>query len=576
MKTITIFYSMLVICLISSCADAKQVTNEIQKEAKEQLYALTSERLAHIDEMIELEKAYGHFNGVLMIRYRDSVVFSNHSEYLPAQEQSRFDIGSVSKQFTAAAILTLVNNGQVNLSDQINLHLGEYASKRWDKVTIHHLLTHTSGIPSIYQTEQGLDVFFPQESPTTLSELILVFKDKKLLFTPGDEFAYSNSGYLLLAAIIANVSQQDFVSYLENEIFQRYQLHQTSFQPDGYSAKPVYGYRSDLLKHAPTYHPSWSAGQGGIYSSASDLLKWTSVIQSDDFLTPELRKAYLTDHTQVGYGYGWQLSKDGKITHDGGTAGFMSQLSFHPTSEMAVVVLTNRSFEDISLYGKSGQHVSQIVEKTWDVLLGKAIDVLPDITKRGFERGTDTFELAGISFVAQSDTSFLLSHQEMLLSRLLSTIPIEGPDLKTTHFVAAARALEKRKYWSFAKFCNGEMKFVCFSGLMSIGMKSMRKKTGDVKSVVPYFLTDTYGLIRLHGELGSLDLIVYFDQENRIQGIYEEAFHNKKDNVPQLAYTIAPNAWYVDGFPLGEESCTVSLENNEIYIEQYGRKYSLE
>ncbi|NQZ76853.1 MAG: beta-lactamase family protein, partial [Ekhidna sp.] len=196
-------------------------------------------------KLYEREAWYGHFNGVVQVVSDDSVLieecFGMECGTLQEGVNTRFDIGSITKQFTAAAILRLVQDEKLGLRDEIYPLLGTHASDKWKKVTVHQLLTHTSGIPSLYQTEQGLDIFFPEEYAIAVSDLIGRFREGKLLFSPAEEFSYSNSGYILLAAIIENVSSKKYEDYM-NEMFNEFGLKSTSFDRDENSAKPMYGY----------------------------------------------------------------------------------------------------------------------------------------------------------------------------------------------------------------------------------------------------------------------------------------------------------------------------------------------
>ncbi|MEM1215392.1 MAG: serine hydrolase domain-containing protein [Bacteroidota bacterium] len=271
---------------------------------------------------------YGHLSGVVYVERAGTIIheecYGQAATGRAPQLRTPFDIGSLSKQFTAAAILQLVHREQLQLTDPINQHLGELATKRWKRVTIHQLLTHTSGIPSLYQTEQGLPIFLPEEQPIALRELVNRFRTAKLRFRPGEEFSYSNSGYILLAAIIEQVSGVPYAQFMETEIFSRYGLQGTRVGATDQAAQPYYGFGTQPLVSAPIYDPSWFPGAGGIYSTVLDLNRWMSLIQSDTFLTAELREQFLAPHTRAGagqYGYGWQINADGAREHDGATAG---------------------------------------------------------------------------------------------------------------------------------------------------------------------------------------------------------------------------------------------------------------
>lgn len=532
------------------------------------IYSLHAQ--SQLQKLFDREVKYQHFNGVVLVESQDGSIFQYNSGKADAESliefNTSFDIGSITKQFTAAGILHLVKAGKFKLHDQINPLLGKYASDRWQKVTVHQLLTHTSGVPSLYQTEQGMDLFFPEVDSIKLDVLIGKFKGEKLLFSPGEEFNYSNSGYILLAAIIEQMSGKTYESYMHG-MFKSYGLNQTSFMPNENAARPFYGYRKDQLKNAPIYHHSWYLGAGGIYSTVSDLAKWIDVINSEGFLTKELREKFLRSHTNKGYGYGW-VHSDGIISHDGGSAGFMSKLSFKPQSSEKVVILTNRSFEDIRKFGKSSEYIADLTDKCWAHLNGEEIEVLPEIVALNTPENLRFVE--GIS-LESIDTALLIRMKGHYPSRVVGNTALEGKDTLENKMIAIANDMRKNKYWSLAKYCDGEMKFVMYSGMMSIGMRMMKKQTGGADEFIPYFVNEHHGLIRMKGPDGILDLIVYFDGEGRIQGIFEHGFYEKDKEIAMLVYPIGNMLYYLDGMPYGEPSATLKITGQGLSVYQLNR-----
>ncbi|MEP2772765.1 MAG: serine hydrolase domain-containing protein [Fulvivirga sp.] len=537
---------------------------------------LTIGSQAQIQEMFEREALYQHFNGVVLIQEGDSTIFEGcyNQPNESFTTNTPFDIGSVTKQFTAAAILQLVAQGKLKLDDPINQLLGEYSSKRWKKVTIHHLLTHTSGIPSLFQTEQGLEPLFPKEAPIAKSALIDHFKEGKLLFTPEEEFGYSNSGYILLAAIIEATTGRSYGDYLQQNIFDKYGLNNTSYGPKGEVAKPFYGYRSDRLKPAPVYDNSWFLGAGGIYSTVDDLSRWVDIIQSESFLTESLRGKYFSKHTRAGdvhYGYGWQIDDDGVIAHDGGNAGFMAYLSFHPKTNRKVIMLTNRSFENIYEYGKSAQKIQRLASATWSFMDGEALELLPNPTRGINCEGTFRLDNGSVLSIQRQDSLAILTMDQANPTRVVPNTALAGKTPYESKLIAISSLLEQSKYWKLAKYCDGEMSFVAYSGLLSYGFNMMKKQVGALQSIVPYKVNSDYGLMRMKGSAGSLDIIAYFNAEGEIQGLFEHGFYTTDQPIEMIGYYIDNNTLFVDGFPYGEKDCNITFNGNTVYIEQHGR-----
>ena len=573
MQTIDRVFLLLILCLALSCS-GPSVAQSSGPEVK--TYITPEEALPQLQQLFRREAHYQRLSGTVLIRHRESIIyqaaFGKTSRGIVAGQHTRFDIGSISKSFTAAAILHLAKEGQLNLQDPINDHLGQHRSDQWKKVTIHQLLTHTSGIPSIYQTEQGLPLFYPQETPILLDSLISRFQAGKLLFKPGSSFSYSNSGYVLLAVIVSQVSGLSFDAYLERHIFRPYGLEHTSFQTGPQAAQPYYGYRETLSRPAPRHHWSWAIGAGGIYTNAADLSQWLDLIQSDHFLSAEWRASYLQSHTSAGYGYGWQFTREGKIQHDGGAAGFVSFASFDPYSGHQIVLLTNRSFEDTRQFSFSSQYVRSLADKAWDILAGKETEILPAPGHMPALEGNYQFDQGiELSFTPESNASAWVHTTGVMASRIMADTPLASATKKERMMNDLADLLHRKKHWGVAKYCNGEMKFVSYTGLLSIGMKMIRKKTGQVQSAVAYYVNADYGLIRLKGDQQSVDIQVYFDSTGKIQGLADRRYFSPKGEIPLLAHATADGRFFLDGFDLGEPDAFLELTGNSLRLTQSGR-----
>ena len=532
-----------------------------------------------LDSLFSRSAAYGHFNGVVSVYDNGNPYFQGvhglANEQSAIDSSTAFDIGSVTKQFTAACMLLLVKEGKVRLDDHINLYLGPYANDLWEKVTIHQLLTHTSGIPSLFQTEQGLPLVFPSIEPVTRSQLVGYFSKGKLLFSPGKKFSYSNSGYILLALIIEQQSGMAFGDFLQSRIFEPYQMMDAHYGMTADDALPYYGYRPDLTRSAPIYHPSWFIGAGGVYASADDLNKWIAVLTSGNFLDKEYQDLLWARHTrQFGYdyGYGWQIGADGWVFHDGANAGYCSWLGFNRQTGSIIIILTNRGFEDISQYGHASEKMKEWVALIKKDLKGLDYDIPPLYSPNDFHVGKFNFEGKTLN-VRRKDTIAMISMEEGFPTRLVPSTPLVGETSEEMDLKAIALALEKGKYWSLARYCDGEMKFVTYSGLFAIGFKMIKKKVGGFKEIIPYFVADDYGLLRMKGNQRDLDLIVYFDEEHKISGVFENGFHSSEAARQIIAYPIDNNVLWVDGFPYGEASAILEV-SEEAHFTQSGRSIS--
>jgi CubicO group peptidase (beta-lactamase class C family) len=258
-----------------------------------------------------------------------------------------FRIGSITKQFTSSAILKLSDQGKLNLQDEITKYLPDYPTQG-KKITIEHLLTHTSGIrsytslPEIMNKETKAKAF-------GVSELISTFKDQPMDFNPGDAYAYNNSGYFLLGAIVEKVSGMSWGSYIQKNFFTPLKMKST-FTEDKNIAGLATGYVKPLGYAVADYvHPSIPYSAGAIFSTVDDLWKWNNAVFSGQVVKREsLEKAWtpltLNSGEKQSYGYGWQLGRIEKnkvISHGGGIDGFLSYALYVPDTKLFVTVLCN-------------------------------------------------------------------------------------------------------------------------------------------------------------------------------------------------------------------------------------------
>ena len=268
-----------------------------------------------------------------------------------ANENSKFRIGSVTKQFTAIGILKLQEQGLLNLSDSIQKYLPDFPVKK-KTITIEHLLTHTSGIKEITE----LDVFFNQlmKNGSHPDSLVNYFKDFSLEFDPGEKFSYNNSGYHLLGLIIEKVSGLKYDKYIKTNLLDVAEM--TNTEADNNSTlieNRVSGYENspNEIVNASYIDMSVPFSGGNLLSTTEDLNKWYKALFSYKIITKiSLDRAHkpfqLNDDTYSNYGYGWfidTLQNEKIITHEGGVNGFLSSVWFVPSSKTLTVILSNCS-----------------------------------------------------------------------------------------------------------------------------------------------------------------------------------------------------------------------------------------
>ncbi|MBL8513421.1 MAG: serine hydrolase [Betaproteobacteria bacterium] len=255
-------------------------------------------------------------------------------------------IGSLTKQFTAVAILMLADRGKLALDDPIAKHLQDYP-KVAEGVTVEHLLTHTSGIPSYTNSPDYLTLM---AKAVTVDEMIARFKDQPLEFKPGTRWRYSNSGYFLLGAIIERVSGMPYAEFVAKEVFAPLGLNDTSYEGFERSTKRIVKGYSNGKDEAQPLHMSQPYAAGSLISTVDDLAKWDAAIAAGKLLKPATWKRAFTpyvlaDGGKTTYGYGWSvrpINGMDAIMHSGGINGFVSHAVHIPGAKVYAAMLSNR------------------------------------------------------------------------------------------------------------------------------------------------------------------------------------------------------------------------------------------
>jgi CubicO group peptidase (beta-lactamase class C family) len=255
---------------------------------------------------------------------------------------AKFRLGSVTKQFTAACILLLEERGKLKLDVPVKTYLPD-APPAWDKVTIFHLLTHTSGIPSFTDFPDYKDT---QATPTTPEKLVARFKEKPLEFQPGEQWKYSNSGYVLLGYLIEKVSGQSYAQFVQDNIFTPLGMRDSGYDSNhAVIWHRASGYTSENGKiiNADYVAMSIPFSAGALYSTNEDLLRWEQGLMGGKLLSPaSLQKMTTPYRHDYALGVGVQTVNGRKvISHGGGIEGFNTELDFYPDDKLTVVVLAN-------------------------------------------------------------------------------------------------------------------------------------------------------------------------------------------------------------------------------------------
>jgi len=307
------------------------------------------------------------FNGAVLVAYEGKIVFSQGYGFAdqefqePNTTQTRFFIGSITKQFTAAAILSLRDQRLLNINDPINRYLPDYPSEVAEEVTIRDLLSHTSGIPDY---TRNLAVLLHRTGYMSPEELVSVFRKEPLEFEPGEKFRYSNSNYILLGQIIENVAGQSYEAYLN-----RYILNPAGMTNSGYARREAgipdraEGYTiedKELEVNALPIDFSILHSAGAMYSTVEDIYLWDNALYTEKVLSRNSIAEMLTPN-EFGHGYGWFIdSLYGRrhAYHGGFLDGFNSIYDRWPDDKICIVIFSN---EDEAPVGKMARGIAAIL-----------------------------------------------------------------------------------------------------------------------------------------------------------------------------------------------------------------------
>lgn len=345
------FLTLFVIPLLIACA-AIRTSPPIPQEA-----------VSRIDEHLSELADKQAFSGSILIAQGKDIVLEagygladveNHVSNTP---QTRFRIGSVTKQFTAVAVLILQAEGKIDVDEQVCGYVPDCPDD-WRSITIHQLLTHTSGLPDSWE-------FYADRNKPGVSyepdEIIGWFKDAPLDFQPGERFSYSNTGYLLLGCLIEEVSGQSYEEFLRQQLFEPLEMSNSGYAHDDAGLAVGYTYNG---YEAAFINPTLAYAAGGLYSTVEDLYRWDRSFYTEAILPQDLIETIFTPHVstryfpyappydQAGYGYGWFVG--GRPGHraagHGGTYnGFRALIEHYPDDEVSIIILSNLESSDISV-----------------------------------------------------------------------------------------------------------------------------------------------------------------------------------------------------------------------------------
>jgi len=338
-----------------------------------------TEKVSHkLDSLLQRINKRHDFHGSLLVAKNGKIVYNNQVGYAdfknkePLNEASVFQLASVSKQFTAAAIMLLYERNQIKLTDTVNKYFPNFP---YEHVTITNLLNHTGGLPKYFWVAEHK---WKQEKAPTNSEMMTLLASSDVLrfFKPGRNFDYSNTGYIVLASIVEKISGTSFNDFVKKNIFDPLNMKDSfvySFENDNIRANQLDGYRLYRgwrhLKINNTVNDA-IVGDKNVYTTSEDLFKWTLGLNNGKLLSKEsLDLMYAKGETVYGrkipYGFGFRIdTKDqNTIYHHGKWNGFSTGLTQYQEDDLVVIVLEHTSYNAMTSLNKK---VKKIVAENFD------------------------------------------------------------------------------------------------------------------------------------------------------------------------------------------------------------------
>jgi CubicO group peptidase (beta-lactamase class C family) len=317
---------------------------------------------AAIDSYINELVAQGQFSGAILVAHNGKVMLSqgygmaDNEQQIANTPQTRFRLASLTKPFTAIAVLMLHAEGKLNINDTVCLYI-QPCPPAWQPVTIRHLLSHTSGIPNY---TDFFDFELSEMQNTTPDELIGRFRNLPLNYEPGSMYYYNNSGYVLLGVIIERASGQSYEDFLRANIFEPLNMENTGYDHNvNFIHNQAIGY-STVGIEAPFIDVSTLHAAGSLYSTVEDMYRWEQALH-DNYLLPRSLREEMFTPVHYGYGYGWRIGtlfNRPAMSHPGFINGFSNYMVRFPTTETFIIVCSNL---EVAPAQSMAQHIASLI-----------------------------------------------------------------------------------------------------------------------------------------------------------------------------------------------------------------------
>jgi CubicO group peptidase (beta-lactamase class C family) len=394
-------------------------------------FLTAQDKTLKIDALLRQYQEYAQFNGSVLVADNGKVIFkkgygdANKEWNIPNTPDTKFRLGSITKQFTATLVLQLVEEGKIRLDGKVADYLPEYPKPMGEKITIHHLLTHSSGIPNY----TGFPNFRRELSKLTSApaDFIKVFWNLPLDFEPGSKFSYSNSGYFLLGVILEKVTGKSYARLLDEKIFKPLGMANSGYDVSGtVIPKRAAGYQKlgGKFINAELIDMSTPFSAGALYSTVEDLFLWDRALEGDKVLSskskalifePRIRTS-ISSGSLERYGYGWFIGNEPvgssgdsifAISHGGSINGFNALIGRFPGTQSLIVLLNNTGSAPV---GAIAQGILGIL---YDKPYGGAVRSIADVMRETIDQSGSVSAAARFKELLLKRNDYSVSEDEI-------------------------------------------------------------------------------------------------------------------------------------------------------------------
>jgi CubicO group peptidase (beta-lactamase class C family) len=410
-----------------------------------------------VDELLGAHASVNSFSGSVLLAAGGKPVvkkghgYANIEWRIPNAPDTKFRIGSITKQFTSMLVMQLREQGKVKLEESVCVYIAPCPDP-WKPVTIHHLLTHTSGIPTYTGIPAWREV---NMVPKTVDQIIAFFRDLPLQWIPGEKYAYNNSGYFLLGVVIEKATGKKYEQALQDMILTPLGMNDTGYDwSKAIIPRRASGYtgRGEALTNAAALDMQQPYSAGAMYSTVEDLLKWDQALYTETLL-PEAAKKVMWTPALNNYAYGWMLATPSaptfgyrRIAHGGGINGFSAMIIRVPDPNVTAIVLSNNDTASASAvardllaiyYGQrytipTAHTVAKIDPAVFDAYVGKyqlGPAFIVTVTREGNSLMSQATGQGKFELFPESETTFFAKVTELTVQF------VKGADGKVTHFL---------------------------------------------------------------------------------------------------------------------------------------------